>query len=107
MPNLTPYHRPPVRRADSRQLTRNLEALEAGLRQEIARIEVAAEVQAVRVAAVVGVGKRALQEVALLTQVEQQLATLVPLATTRLQAIGDVTALAVAEVVSDTQRQVR
>lgn len=42
-----------------------------------------------------------------MTQLEQQLATLVPLAAGRLQAIGDLTALAVAEVVSDTQHQLR
>jgi hypothetical protein len=52
------------------------------------------------------VGKKAMQEVALISQLEQQLSTLVPLATSRLQAIGDITALSAAEIVSDTVRKV-
>ncbi len=107
MSALTPYNQPTLRRAESRQLARTLGALEANVRLQTARIETAAEVQAVRAGAVTYVGKQALQDVALMTQLEQQLATLVPLAAGRLQAIGDLTALAVAEVVSDTQRQVR
>lgn len=105
---LTPYHqRPLIGRAEARQLGRTLGALEASVRLETARIEAIGEVQAVRADVVTYVGKRSLQNVALMTQLEQQLATLVPLAAGRLQAIADLTALAVAEVVSDTQRQVR
>ncbi len=107
MSSLTPYTQPTLRRAESRQLARTLGDLAAGVRLETARIEAAAEIQAVRADAVTYVGKRALQDIALMTQLEQQLATLVPLAAGRLQAIGDLTALAVAEVVSDTQHQLR
>jgi len=44
---------------------------------DIARIEAAADVQAVRADALTYVGKRAMRDVALLTQLEQQLALIV------------------------------
>jgi hypothetical protein len=37
---------------------------------------------------------------------EQQLASMVPLAASRLQAIGDMVALAAVDIVADTRRQV-
>lgn len=101
------FDRPTIRRRESRQLNRSLGTLDARTRLEAARIEQAAELQAVRADAVAYVGKRALHDVALVSQLEQQLASLVPVAAGRLQAIGDMTSLAVAEVVSDTLRQVR
>lgn len=108
MSNLIPFENPGgLSRTPSRRLTRSLDHLEAGTRLDIARIEAAADIQAVRADAVTFIGKRAMRDVALLTQLEQQLALMVPLASPRLQAIGDITALALAEVVSDTLRQVR
>jgi hypothetical protein len=98
---------PALRRTESRQLSRALGSLSAGVSLERARIEAAAEVQALRVDAVTYVGKRAMQDVAMLTRLEQQLALMTPLASGRLQAIGDITAIEVTEVVSDTLRQVR
>jgi hypothetical protein len=50
-------------------------------------------------------GSRALQHVAMVTQLEQQLTQLVPLAASRLEAIGTVTALAMATELSDTARK--
>ena len=50
---------------------------------------------------------RAMQGVALTTQLEQQLATAVPLAASRLQAIGDMHALASADVVAGAPRRLR
>jgi len=79
----------------------------AATRLEIARIEAAADIQAVRADAVTYAGKRAMHDAALLTRLEQQLALMVPMASGRLQAIADITALALAEVVSDTLLQVR
>jgi hypothetical protein len=72
----------------------------------LARIEQAAELQVGRVQAVGYVGKRALQEVALISQLEAQLSMVVPIATSRLQAIGDMVALEAADVVSQTVRRV-
>jgi len=50
--------------------------------------------------------KKAMQEVALVSQLEAQLSALVPMATGRLQAIGDMVALEAADVVSQTVRKV-
>lgn len=71
----------------------------------VAEIEAQAELQATRVMAVSYVGKRAMHEVAVVTQLEQQLSTLVPMATSRLQAIGDMLALDMADVVGNTVRR--
>jgi hypothetical protein len=74
---------------------------------EVAVAHVAAAV-AVETAALDGldiIAQRAMQGVALVTQVEQQLAQAVPLATSRLQALGDMHALASAGIVSDARRR--
>jgi hypothetical protein len=53
------------------------------------------------------ISTRAMQGVAMVTQLEQQLATSVPLAASRLQAIGDMHALASADVVASAPRRLR
>lgn len=109
MSNLMPYDqdRPALRRSESRQLSRSMGTLNAQSRMDMARIEAAAEVQATRADAVTYVARRAMQDVAMLSQLEQQLVTLVPMASGRLAAIGDIAAIAISEVVSDTLRRVR
>lgn len=92
---------------ESRQVGRELSRLDAQGRVGMARINQAADLQAERVAAVGYVGKRALHEVAMLSQLEQQLSALVPVATPRLQGIGDLSALAMAEVVGETVRRLK
>lgn len=72
----------------------------------LAEIEAQAELQVAKVQAVGYVCKRAMHEVAMVSQLEQQLATLVPMATARLQAMGDMAALDMADVVGDTVRKV-
>jgi hypothetical protein len=72
----------------------------------LASIEAKAELQVAKVMAVSYVGKRAMDEVAMVSQVEQQLSALVPLATSRVQAIGDMVALEAADIVADTARRV-
>jgi hypothetical protein len=99
--------RPGMSKSASRQLSKTLAALSAGVSTETARIEAAAEIQAVRTEAVTYVGKRAMQNIAIMSQLEQQLALMAPMASGRLQAIADITAISVAEVVSDTLRRVR
>jgi hypothetical protein len=90
----------------SRSLDRAVLRGRAQTALQIAAIENAADVQVARVQAVGYVGSQALHTVALVSQLEGQLTQLVPLAASRLQPIGDMTALAVAEVVADTVRKV-
>lgn len=74
---------------------------------ELAAMEVnaSAVIEHARLDAIDAIASRALQGVALVTQLEQQLSQTVPLAASRLQALGDMHALAVAnEVASLTRR---
>ncbi len=91
----------------ARRVGRELDRLDAQGQVQIAVIDHQAELQAARVQAIGYVGKRAMHEVTLLSQLEQQLSALVPMATGRLQALGDMAALGMADVVSDTVRKVR
>lgn len=86
--------------------SRTVARLEAETQVGLARIGQVAVLQTLRVETVACVGRRAMFETALLTQAEQSLASLVPLAASRLQAIADLATLGIAEVVSDTVRQV-
>lgn len=94
-------------RQDARLVGRELSRVDAQGQVELARINQQADIQAERLTAIGYVGKRALQEVAMLSQLEVQLSALVPGAIPRLQGIGDLTALAMADVVSETIRRVR
>lgn len=107
MGDLVPMEPTGLRRSESRQLNRALGGMEACNALQAARIEQAADLQATRVDAITYVGRRAMQDIARLTELEQQLVLMVPMASGRLQAIGDLTALAVTEVVNDTLRKVR
>ena len=89
-------------RSTGRALSRLDERTDIGL----AAIESQAELQVARVQALGYVGKKAMHEVALVSQLEQQLSAVVPLATSRLQAIGDVVALETAELLGETVRRV-
>jgi hypothetical protein len=91
----------------SRQVGRALTRIEAGTVVQVARVDSQATVQAAQIDAVAAVAQRAMQNVAFVTQVEQQLGTAVPLAVSRLQAIGDLATLAMSQVVSDTATQLR
>lgn len=104
---LVPTNNNSIKSRASRYSSRALARLDAQTEIGIAQIESQAELQAARIMAVSYVGKRAMHEVAMLSQLEQQLATLIPMATSRLQAIGDVVALAAADVVADTVRRVQ
>lgn len=92
---------------DSRTLGRELSRLDGRGRIELARIDQEADLQAERLSALAYVGKRAMHEVTLLSQLEIQLSALVPAAMPRLQGIGDLTSLAMADVVSETVRKVK
>lgn len=91
---------------ESRQVSRELARLEGQGRVDMARVGQAADLHAERLSAVAYVGKRAMHEVTLLTQLEVQLVGVVPSALSRIQGLGDMTALAMAEVVAETVRKV-
>lgn len=78
-------------------------AIETGM--TIAYTEAKAEIDATVIHGIAYVGQMAMQDVALLTQMEQQLATAVPLAASRLQAIGDMATLGMADVVAGSPRR--
>lgn len=91
----------------SRRVGRELARMDAEGQLGLARINQQADLQAERVSAVSYVGKRAMHEVSMLSQLEVQLSALVPAAIPRLQGIGDLTAVAMADVVSETVRKVK
>lgn len=105
MANIIPAASGAIER-QSRYAGRTLSRLDTQTDIEVAKIDQAAEIQATRASAVGYVAKRAMQEVAMLSQMEAQLSMLVPLAVSRLQAIGDIAAMSQAEVVSQTVRRV-
>jgi hypothetical protein len=90
----------------ARQTARELAQIEARTSVGVARIEAAAELQALKASAVAHVGRRAMQEVAVLSQVETQLAQAVPHASGRLATIADLTAVAMSDVVLETARRI-
>jgi hypothetical protein len=94
-------------RAVSRQVGRALNRVEGGASIDIARVEARADIQAAQVDAMTAVTQRGLQGVAFISQVEQQLAQVVPLAASRLQAIADIGALGLSQVVMDTANKLR
>lgn len=104
MNDLIPYSGGLARQ--SRRVSRELAQIEGQGQLELARINQQADLQAERVSAVTYVGKRAMHEVALLSQLESQLIGVVPSALSRVQGLGDMTALALAEVVAETARKV-
>jgi hypothetical protein len=92
---------------NSRTVGRELSRIGAVSSMQLARVEAAAELQAATIDAVAFVGRKALQDVAMLSQIETQLAQAVPHASGRLAAIADLTAIAMSEVVADTARSLR
>jgi len=106
MSSIVPARGTNVVRRESRYTGRALARIDSQTEIGLAQIESKAELQAGKVMAVSYVGRRAMHEVAVISQLEQQLSTLVPMATSRLQAIGDMVALAAADVVANTVWQV-
>lgn len=91
----------------SRHVSRGLTRLEDHALLGRAQIEAVASIQAAKADALGAVAGRALQDVALLSQMEQQLAQTVPLASGRLAAIADVAAISLTSVVTDTACRLR
>jgi hypothetical protein len=64
-----------------------------------------AEIEVAKLDGLQAIAGRAMQGVALVSQLEQQLAQTVPIAASRLQAIGDIHALATADVTASAARR--
>jgi hypothetical protein len=71
----------------------------------VARTIAIAEVETAKLDALDQIAARALQGVGLVSQLEQQFSQIVPIAATRLQAVGDMHALASAGVVAQAPRR--
>lgn len=95
----------PAGRRSSGRFGRAVAELSAQADLDLYRAEAVAAIQLARVDAVGVVAQRALLGVAFVSQVEQQLGQAVPIAVSRLQAIGDLAALSMGQVVADTATQ--
>ena len=103
MSDLQPYQPSTgLQRVVRRELTRL--TTETGL--TTARLDARAEIETVRAGAVAAVGQRAMHEVALLTKLERDLSETVPAAVARLTMIGDLTAIALGDVVLQAARRI-
>jgi hypothetical protein len=71
----------------------------------LVRIDGQVAVEEAVVQGVAAIGGTAMRQIAMVSQLESQLGQLVPAAVSRLQAIGDMTALAMTDVVSDSVRR--
>lgn len=101
MSNLQPYAPPSGLSRHSRGLSRLAQSTDLA----VARSTAIAEIESAKLDALQQIAGRAMQGVALVNQLEQQLAQVVPIAASRLQAIGDMHALATAEVVAQAPRR--
>ena len=90
-----------------RGVGRELTTIDAHTEVVIAHVDAVSDVEAAKIDAVGTVGNRAMWVIADVSQTEQQLGQLVPIAVGRLQAIGDVTALTAAEIVADLGSKLR
>jgi hypothetical protein len=105
MSNIQPYlpmspSRSPFSRG-GRELTRVVSGTELAIVCTAGK----AAIEAAKIEALQGIATQALHGVAMVSQVEQQLGQMVPLAASRLQAIGDMHALATVEIVSSASRR--
>jgi hypothetical protein len=91
----------------ARSMGRQLARMSVSTDLRVRAIENEADVQSSKMEAVGYVGKRAMFVVGSVTQAEQQLGQMFPMAATRLQAIGDMVAFAATEIVADTQMKLR
>ena len=91
----------------SRRASRGLARLDDHSLLGNAQVDATAELQAHKADALGAVAGRAMQDVALLSQMEQQLAQTVPLASGRLAAIADTAALGLTDIVSQTAHRLR
>ncbi len=108
MSDIQPYGSPTSQMATSSSSSRQGRAISKvvrGAELAVVKTAAAAHIETARLDAIDTVTSRALQGVALVSQMEQQLAQSVPIAASRLQAIGDMHALATASQVASFARR--
>jgi hypothetical protein len=108
MSNIQPYSGTgiaPAAKAPPRQLTRALSRLSQSTDLAIATVNAQADIEAAQLDGLQMLAGRAMQGVAMVSQLEQQLSDMVPLAHSRLQAIGDMHAMASADVLAKAARR--
>jgi hypothetical protein len=105
MSAIQPYHSTSSSASPLSRAGREIARIVSGTELAVVRVAAQATVEDARLDAIDGVAGRGLQGVAMVTQLEQQLAQSVPLAAGRLQAIGDMHALAVAQEVTSFSRR--
>lgn len=93
--------------AVSRRTSRVLDGIASSTEIAVARVHQREDIQNAQVEAMASVTQRGLQGAAFISQVEQQLAQTVPLATSRLQAIADIGSLGISQIVMDTANKLR
>jgi hypothetical protein len=106
MSTIVPVGSTAMARRESRYTCRTLARIDSQTDIGLAEIESKAELQAAKVAAIGYVGKRALIEVAGLSNLEQRLTAIDPTSIGRYQSIVDIVAIEAAGVVSETARRV-
>jgi hypothetical protein len=90
----------------SRSAQRSLDRQDESALLQMNAIASAAQIESARVHAIAHVGQQAMFAVTTVSQLEGQLGTMCPMAVTRLQGLGDMTALAVAQVVADLTHRI-
>lgn len=101
MSGVQPYNPLPAGR-----VSRALSRVSSDTTISTAVIQAKAEVEAAKVDGVSAVAAKALQDVALLSQIEQSLAQAVPHASGRLATVADLAAISIAGVVADAARRI-
>jgi hypothetical protein len=103
MPELQPYHPSLI---EQRRSGRALSRLAADTGIAIASTEARTEIEAAIVDGIAYIGTRAMQQVALVSQIEQSLAQAVPHASGRLATIADLAAVGMAEAAASAGRRI-
>jgi hypothetical protein len=102
-----PYRRGALSKIEGRQAELKLAKLRHDAALEKERLRLAAEIEAVRVDSQIYVGRRAMRNVAFLSEFEELLARLSPTALSRVSAMADITCLSIAEMVSESARKLQ
>lgn len=88
-----------------RQVQRELSRLTVQTGLTTTTIQAKAQIEAAKASAVAAVGQHAMQEIAMLTKLERDLAETVPAANARLTSIGDMTLIALGGIVMNAARR--
>lgn len=91
----------------SRALGKQLSRIEGGGMVRAAQMDMEARLGQFKLAAASSIGRTAQSEIAMLTQMEAELTKAVPLAGNRLEMLGNLTTLQIAEMVADDLSKLR